>query len=190
MLHCKKYARRISREGFTLVELLIVIVVIGVLSAMMMLSSTEAVASAKATDIISNLHNWQKATIAWYTDHLDEVEATANQWNGHMQRFADHVHATDIMPYLSSGFKTSGFTPNNKYTGSGTVQDGSGFIYFTKHHTDIPNVWLIGCEFPDSSSVREKLESRAKTSRLLTENGQEYKASTGNCVYIKVLDFN
>ena len=182
--------RRISREGFTLVELLIVIVVIGVLSAMMMLSSTEAVASAKATDIINNLHQWKRAAIAWYVDHLDEVDSTANQWNGHFARFADHVHAVDIMPYLNTSFKTSGFTANNKYTGTGTVQDSSGVIYFTKHHTDIPKVWLIGCEFPDNSSVREKLESRAKTIGLLTETGQVYKASTGNCVYIKVADFN
>ncbi|MBQ3693835.1 MAG: type II secretion system protein, partial [Synergistaceae bacterium] len=34
--------KNIKRKGFTLVELLIVIVVIGILSAMMMLSSTEA----------------------------------------------------------------------------------------------------------------------------------------------------
>ena len=42
----------LKRSGFTLVELLIVIVVIGVLSTMMMLSSTEAVSSAKANNIL------------------------------------------------------------------------------------------------------------------------------------------
>ena len=51
-------------KAFTLVELLIVIVVIGVLSAMMMLSSTEAVSSAKATKIISDLRNLKTAMIA------------------------------------------------------------------------------------------------------------------------------
>ena len=62
-----------NRKGFTLVELLIVIVVIGVLSAMMMLSSTEAVSSAKAADIISNLRNLKTAVVSWYADNLDKV---------------------------------------------------------------------------------------------------------------------
>ena len=47
--------REIRRKGFTPVELLIVIVVIGILSAMMMISSSEAVASAKATNLIKYL---------------------------------------------------------------------------------------------------------------------------------------
>ena len=186
----KKYARRVCHEGFTLVELLIVIVVIGVLSAMMMLSSSEAVASARATDIINNLVNWKKATIAWYVDHLDEVDSTAGEWNGHIQRFADHVHATGITPYLNGDFRTTGFNVDNKYMGTGYVQDGSHFVYFTKHHTSIPNVWLIGCEFPNDSRVKEKLEARASSAGLLTEDGKSYTAATGNCVYIKVMDFN
>ena len=66
--------RRAKLKGFTLVELLIVIVVIGVLSAMMMLSSTEAVTSAKAADIISDLRNCKTAALAWYADNLDYVE--------------------------------------------------------------------------------------------------------------------
>ena len=59
------------KKGFTLVELLIVIVVIGILSAMMMLSSTEAVSSAKVARIISDLTNWKKAVLAWYEKILE-----------------------------------------------------------------------------------------------------------------------
>ena len=70
-----KSNRSIKRRGFTLVELLIVIVVIGVLSAMMMLSSTEAVSSARASNIISNLRNLKTAALAWYADHLDEADS-------------------------------------------------------------------------------------------------------------------
>lgn len=59
-----KYRHNAKREGFTLVELLIVIVVIGVLSTMMMLSSTEAVTSAKASNVVSNLRNLKTAALA------------------------------------------------------------------------------------------------------------------------------
>ena len=65
-----------KRKGFTLVELLIVIVVIGILSAMMMLSSTEAVTSAKASNIVSNLRNLKTAALAYYADNLDYFSKT------------------------------------------------------------------------------------------------------------------
>ena len=65
-----------KRKGFTLVELLIVIVVIGILSAMMMLSSTEAVSSAKASNIVSNLRNLKTAALAWYIDSMDGLKST------------------------------------------------------------------------------------------------------------------
>ena len=65
-----------KRNGFTLVELLIVIVVIGVLSAMMMLSSNEAVSSAKAAQIISNMRNIKTAALSFRTDHLDAFVVT------------------------------------------------------------------------------------------------------------------
>ena len=65
--------KRAKLKGFTLVELLIVIVVIGVLSAMMMLSSTEAVSSAKAAKVINNLRQLKTAALSWYMDNYDKV---------------------------------------------------------------------------------------------------------------------
>ena len=67
--------RNIKRRGFTLVELLIVIVVIGILSAMMMLSSTEAVTSAKASNIVSDMRNLKTAALSYYVDNLDKFSS-------------------------------------------------------------------------------------------------------------------
>ena len=86
-------SKNIRRKGFTLVELLIVIVVIGILSAMMMLSSTEATTSAKATAIVSNLRNMKTAALAYYADHpTADTFPTAN--------------STDVIKYLKDGSTT------------------------------------------------------------------------------------
>ena len=72
--HIGGMIQTMKRKGFTLVELLIVIVVIGILSAMMMLSSTEAVSSARANNIVSNLRNLKTAALAFYIDSMDVTD--------------------------------------------------------------------------------------------------------------------
>lgn len=61
-------------EGFTLVELLIVIVVIGILAAMMMFASNEAISTARASNIVSDLRNLKTAVLAWYYDNRELLE--------------------------------------------------------------------------------------------------------------------
>ena len=67
-----------KRKGFTLVELLIVMVVIGVLAAMMMFSSTEAEKSARAQTIINNFNQIHKAVNAWYFDNMHRIVTNGN----------------------------------------------------------------------------------------------------------------
>jgi prepilin-type N-terminal cleavage/methylation domain-containing protein len=70
------------RLGFTLVELLIVIFVIGVLAGIMMLSSYSASDSAKAAVLISNMRNAKAAGIVWFSGNLDSNDVDLqNVWN-------------------------------------------------------------------------------------------------------------
>ena len=101
--------KRAKLKGFTLVELLIVIVVIGVLSAMMMLSSTEAVSSAKAAKVINNLRQLKTAALSWYTDNYDKVSnigkiKTSNTDNNFSGEFASdkYLKPTMLLPYLGN----------------------------------------------------------------------------------------
>ncbi|MBQ7561934.1 MAG: type II secretion system protein [Synergistaceae bacterium] len=61
----------IKRKGFTLVELLIVVVIMGVLTSMMSISSVGSTDSAKASAIIGNLVTMRKAALADYIENGD-----------------------------------------------------------------------------------------------------------------------
>lgn len=55
-------------KGFTLVELLIVIIIIGILAGMMMLSSGSATDKAEATKIVSDMRNVKSGALMCYAD--------------------------------------------------------------------------------------------------------------------------
>ncbi|MBQ6774919.1 MAG: type II secretion system protein, partial [Synergistaceae bacterium] len=126
----KNVKREMKRKGITLVELLIVIVVIGVLSAMMMLSSTEAVSSAKASDIVSDLRNMKTAALAWYADHLDIVEErvtpTSLTWGE--TGIAHATVRTDILKYMNNESADAKY----QFVGKDT---GKWFVYYDKPDT-------------------------------------------------------
>ena len=157
-----KQNRSIKRKGFTLVELLIVIVVIGVLSAMMMLSSTEAVSSARASNIISNLRNWKTAALAWYVDHIDDVDKGTDAY-----KFGtgDNAKSKDIAKYLNS-------------------QSAPGYNIAIEN-----NSWFVTYSGSDlNSNVAGKLNSRRKSVGI-SGNATSKDASTtdiSNKVYMYI----
>lgn len=73
--------RRKCRTGFTLVELLIVITIIGILAGMMTLSAGTATDKAQATRIVNNMRVLKTAAIMYYADN-GSWPVSSNETNG------------------------------------------------------------------------------------------------------------
>ena len=128
------------KKGFTLIEVLIVIAVIGILSSMMMMSSTESVSTAKASNIISNLRNFSMAAMAYYTEHVDEVGKNPTNYE---------IERTTVTPYMHN---------------EGDVPDKENYIVTNKGGTWWPGYKLSGTV--DEGKIKEKLTNRAESANL------------------------
>ena len=71
-----KSSRNVVRKGFTLVELLIVIVLISMLSTMIMISSSDSVTSAQRVEIVGNLRTMRVGALAMYAENPKEYDTT------------------------------------------------------------------------------------------------------------------
>ena len=84
------------KGGFTLVELLIVIMIIAILAGMMLLATGSATDSAEATKIINDLRNVKSASLLYYADN--------NEWPGGITGVANCT--TSLEPYMDRAFDT------------------------------------------------------------------------------------
>ena len=181
-----------SKHGFTLVELLIVIVVIGVLSAMMMLSSTEAVSSARASNVISNLRNLKTAVLSWYTNNLDRIVKDGNEYKIQTDNAKEAISAfvttksAEILAYLNG---EGSFSLKPKGTNSAGDYVLTGAVYSKK--------WYVCYNVGTDTKMKEKLASRAKTLNLVGidtlpggETGitDEYSAQKYVCMLVLSLE--
>lgn len=64
-----------KRTGFTLVELLIVIIIIGILAGAMLLVAGSGTDKAEATKIVSNLRSLKTAALMYYADNPSAANA-------------------------------------------------------------------------------------------------------------------
>ena len=166
-----------KQKGFTLVELLIVIVVIGVLSAMMMLSSTEAVSSAKAAKVINDLTVLKKAVISWYVDNYDKVvKENKNGKDNYLVKVGNNSQYLGVFAKDHGGDKEF-----MKYLGTSTP------VTLTKDNSTKPgeyllategNRWFVAYDAGSDMKLREKIAGKAKS--LMLYGATKKTNSNGN----------
>lgn len=93
----KRLQRKGARKGFTLVELLIVIIIIGILAGAMMLVAGTSRDSAEASRIISDLRNMKAAALMWMAenpmgysnDNWEDFQGDPSPLNKYLDRALD-----------------------------------------------------------------------------------------------------
>ncbi|MBQ3446479.1 MAG: prepilin-type N-terminal cleavage/methylation domain-containing protein [Synergistaceae bacterium] len=190
-----------KRHGFTLIEILIVIVVIGVLAAMMMFSSTEAEKSARAQNIINNFNQIQKAVQSWYADNMHRITTDGMDGSYVKYRIYDTNGKTklafkefvqkrsgEIMKYL-------GNNPSIKLTGKEDKTMKAGDYLLIDFHY---KYWYVCYDTGTDKGLQSRLAGRASSMELrgfqddkITNNVVTNKNYTGGrYVCMSILDLD
>ena len=117
--------KRTAQKGFTLVEILIVVIILGILAAIVIPQFTEASAEARVSSVMTNLQTIRSQLLLYKVQHLEVYPGSttdADLFGEQMTQYTDvsgTVNATPnasfpFGPYLQS-------VPANPLSGSGVV---------------------------------------------------------------------
>jgi len=118
---------RVARKGFTLVEILIVVIILGILAAIVIPQFTEASGEARVSNLMTNLQTIRSQLLLYKTQHLETYPAAAAGEDGddfadQMTKYTDvdgNVNATPDTDYPYGPYLQS--VPVNPVSGDNTV---------------------------------------------------------------------
>jgi prepilin-type N-terminal cleavage/methylation domain-containing protein len=126
---------RRRKTGFTLVELLIVIVIIGILAGMMMLATGVATDKAQATKIVNNMRTLKSAVLMYYMDNYkwpDSGNETTNNKGIGASVLKGYVDQSKITDNINGEYTIVSRSTDVDNSGNKNVNyNGSVFIKYT-----------------------------------------------------------
>lgn len=144
----KKFNETKKSKAFTLVELLIVLIIIGILAGMMMLNSMSATAKAEAVKIVSDMRNIKSASLLYYADNMKwpvvGSEASLDQYLDQKISDGGKYKLTGTSPLLIEATVSGDQAIKDKLKGMASesalfnsdgvaTYDGSGNVYMVIH---------------------------------------------------------
>ena len=201
-----------TRKGFTLIELLIVIAITGILAAMIFMSSSEAIATARAAAIIANLETLKKATVQWYINNREKVQPDGKvkigneikpvqEWKDSDIHLSSYLSGTGVSNIQLTA-KANSATYQNIGTGITEMKKGDYGLYdggtVSKQNEDGSwtekveyhrNAWYVGYRFMDGEEkVKEKVRGRMKSSGVFfaTTDAHQDNVNEYDAVWMQV----
>jgi len=119
--------KRAAKKGFTLVEILIVVIILGILAAIVIPQFTEASAEARVSNLMTNLQTIRSQLLLYKTQHIENYPADAAgeghaEFEDEMTSFSDVNGATSATPDVNHPFGPYLQTvPVNPISGVNTV---------------------------------------------------------------------
>lgn len=161
------------REGFTLVELLIVIIIIAILVGLMLLTMGSATSTAEANKIVSDLRMLHVAALSYYLDNdgFDNVSPSGSP-----------------TPLPAVEIKSIG-----KYLDRDVDMTRYSEIYITKGPGAGSNKLLLGIKYGQTSGgalsvINEKLSQMASSAGLYDLDGNIFQPTPTTrivCIWLK-----
>ena len=148
-----------KRKGFTLMELLILIAIIGVLSGVMALMNKNASSSAQVNHIIHDFRNLKTAAMLW---HNNNPKSTIHDRKAILQ----YLNSKSMVEITDTPAKNGGYILR--------VADGG-------------KTWYIGREISNDSGIRSRLTAKATSSKLLGSDMKTLYTNDSQ-VWVRVLE--